>query len=110
MNTAPIGDGGRAVERTRLSWRRTSLSATAVVAIGIFRLVLPHPTARTAIGVAVIALAWLGVLAAVERRIARLDASIRHPGVPSVGTPRRAPATIGLLVALAALGALLVLR
>jgi uncharacterized membrane protein YidH (DUF202 family) len=95
-------DVARAVERTRLSWRRTSLTATGVLVIGAFRLLLPHPSGATVVGVVLFAVAWLGLVVAVQRRITALMG-------PSPGTAGRVPLVLALLVAAGAAVSLLVL-
>src|SRR5262245_65398008 len=54
----PEHDTGLAVERTRLSWRRTSMTATGVLVIGVFRLLLPRPSGWSGWGVGLVALFW----------------------------------------------------
>jgi uncharacterized membrane protein YidH (DUF202 family) len=95
-------DTGLAVERTRLSWRRTSLTATGVLAIGVFRLLLPHPSGPTVAGVVLFALCWLAMVICAQRRIFALSAS----GPRTAG---RIPLVLALLVAAGAAAGLLVL-
>ena len=95
-------DAGLAVERTRLSWRRTSLTATGVVAIGVFRLLLPNPGGLTVAGVVLFALCWLGLVIAAQRRIAALSSA----GSRTAG---RIPLLLALLVTAGAAASLLVL-
>jgi uncharacterized membrane protein YidH (DUF202 family) len=94
-------DVARAVERTRLSWRRTSLTATGVLMIGVFRLLLPHPSGSTVAGVVLFALAWFALVAGAQRRISALMTD-------SPGTAGRVPLGLALvLTAGAAAGVLL---
>lgn len=95
-------DAGLAAERTRLSWRRTSLTATGVLAIGVFRLLLPHPSGPTVAGVVLFALCWLGVVIAAQRRISALSTA----GPRTAG---RIPLLLVLLVTAGAAASLLVL-
>jgi hypothetical protein len=95
-------DLGRAVERTRLSWRRTSLTATGVLVIGVFRLLLPNPSGTTVAGVLLFAMAWLALVAGAQRRITALTA-------PTPRTAGRIPLLLALLVAAGAAASLLVL-
>ena len=95
-------DIARAVERTRLSWRRTSLTATGVLAIGVFRLLLPHPSGPTVAGVILFALVWLGLVTGAQRRITALMSL-------SPGTAGWLPLVFALLVAAGAAASLLVL-
>jgi uncharacterized membrane protein YidH (DUF202 family) len=95
-------DVTRAIERTRLSWRRTSLTATGVLVIGVFRLLLPNPSAWTVAGVTLFAVAWLGMVTGAQRRISALStADQRRAG--------RIPLVLALLVAAGAAASLLVL-
>lgn len=100
-------DTGLAAERTRLSWRRTSLTATGVLAIGVFRLLLPHPSGPTVAGVALLALCWLAILIAAQRRVSALSGPAPRMAVPR--TAGRAPLALALLVAAGAAASLLVL-
>jgi hypothetical protein len=56
-------------ERTRLSWRRTTLSATAVTLLLIRLAILQRHWAVAAIA----ALLWVALLAFIQRRIQVLD-------------------------------------
>jgi uncharacterized membrane protein YidH (DUF202 family) len=69
--------GDTAPERTRLSWRRTTLTATAVTLL-LVRLSLQHHVVFTA---ALAGLCWVFVLALIQQRIR----SLKTPGRP----PRR---------------------
>lgn len=69
-------DPGVAPERTRLSWRRTSLSAT-VAAILLMRLALTHPNRALAITISALgALSWVALLVVVHRRVHALPATL----------------------------------
>src|SRR5215831_791402 len=96
MDPSTERDVARAIERTRLSWRRTSLTATGVLVIGVFRLLLPNPSGPTVAGVVLFALAWLGLVAGTQRRIAELTTP--PPGTRP-GTAGRIPLLLALLVA-----------
>lgn len=70
------GDISGAPERTRLSWRRTSLTATAA-AILLLRLALQHHNRALAITVsALTALCWVTLVILVQRRVRTLPASL----------------------------------
>ena len=72
----PPSDPGGAPERTRLSWRRTSLTAT-VSAILLLRLALEHPNRALAITVsALAALCWVTLLVLVQKRVRALPATL----------------------------------
>lgn len=64
-----------ATERTRLSWRRTSLVAT-VVAILLVRLALHQGTGVGVVGIA--ALCWVGLLVVIQRRVNTLSRTGRE--------------------------------
>ncbi|MFE0253539.1 DUF202 domain-containing protein [Streptomyces sp. NPDC059010] len=100
----PVRDPGLQPERTRLAWRRTTLSGTVAA-------VLAMKTALhgrfSVVGVVVCALCcglWLGFLALAHRRIRVLAASAE----PAALAPRHATATVLLTVALAVCAAALV--
>jgi hypothetical protein len=68
-----------AVERTRLSWRRTTLAGTAVMTLMI-RLALLHDNRTVALATSALgALCWAALLIMVQRRIR----SLGRPGRPS---------------------------
>jgi uncharacterized membrane protein YidH (DUF202 family) len=91
-------DGSAAPERTRLAWRRTTLSATAV-ALLLVRLALQQ---RDLTVIALTGLSWVFLLAVIQQRIVGL----KSPGQP----PRKLTMLTALAcLALAALGVVLVL-
>ena len=64
-------------ERTRLSWRRTTLAATVVLAL-ITRLALLHPSRSLALAVTALSgLCWVALLATAHRRIRKISAAAR---------------------------------
>jgi uncharacterized membrane protein YidH (DUF202 family) len=91
-----------AAERTRLAWRRTSLSALAVPLLAGAKVVIASPTTPRLLGVAAMTVAWLGI------------AAVAHPRMQSLrrGSPvaaMRTPALVALWVtAFAMLGTLLI--
>jgi len=91
---------GLAAERTRLSWRRTTLAVTVTALLGI-RVALADPVRAPLI--AVVVLGWLGTLWLAHRRIAALRRS------PEAAAGRSPAALALLIVGYAALGILLVL-
>ncbi|MFD3454079.1 DUF202 domain-containing protein [Streptomyces sp. NPDC058691] len=98
----PPRDPGLQPERTRLAWRRTTLSF-AVAALLAGREALLHGGPAGAIGgVALCALVWLAFTAVAQRRIAVLDAAR-----PPVLTGPRAAGAVLCVLALACLGAAL---
>ncbi|MFF9342935.1 DUF202 domain-containing protein [Streptomyces sp. NPDC014773] len=95
-------DPGLQPERTRLAWRRTTLSCTVVAVLGIKLALMDGATAAGLTGLALSALVWIGFLAVAHRRIRTLDAA--RPRVLSV---RAALLAAGCTVALAVCGAAL---
>ncbi|MDQ0983606.1 DUF202 domain-containing protein [Streptomyces sp. V2I9] len=80
--TAPGRDPGLQPERTRLAWRRTTLSATVVVLLAARQALHSGATAGAPAGVALSALAWLGFLLAAHRRMVVLGAARPEPLAP----------------------------
>ncbi len=91
-------DPGLQPERTRLAWRRTTLSST-VVAVLAAKTALHGSTAAGFFVVAVCCLLWLGFLILAHRRIR--DLATTDAGRPRVLTPRHAAATTLCTAALA---------
>jgi Domain of unknown function (DUF202) len=92
-------DPGLQPERTRLAWRRTTLSATVAGVLAV-RTAL---RAGTGLGVAVVALScglWMVFLLLAHRRIRTLSAVDGPP--PAVLAPRHASAAVLCTVAMAA--------
>ena len=72
----PEEDAGLAVERTRLSWRRTSLTLTVAVIL-LLRLALQHHNRTLAIVVsALTALGWVMALILIHSRVRALPATL----------------------------------
>jgi uncharacterized membrane protein YidH (DUF202 family) len=96
-------DPGAATERTRLAWRRTGLSATAVGLLATRPALHPDAGAEAWLIAAVAMAAWVAMVALGYRRLHHLDHRPPHPG-------RRAiPAYAALTVTLAVLGGLVVM-
>ncbi|MFD7441119.1 DUF202 domain-containing protein [Streptomyces sp. NPDC059909] len=85
MSTAEPRDPGLQPERTRLAWRRTTLSFT-VVAVLAARQVVHHEdvSAGDVVALALSALVWLGFLSVAHRRIGAMAAE-RPPGAMPLG-------------------------
>ncbi|MFJ9033334.1 DUF202 domain-containing protein [Streptomyces sp. NPDC102274] len=95
-NGAPVRDPGLQPERTRLAWRRTTLSCTVVAVLAARQAVHGGATAAGLAGAALSALVWLAFLGVAHRRALALDAAAPGP-LPL----RAAIATAGCTVLLA---------
>ncbi|MEW2495689.1 DUF202 domain-containing protein [Streptomyces nodosus] len=102
---APPRDPGLQPERTRLAWRRTTLSNT-VAAVLAARAALRTGTAAGLAVVSLCCLLWLGFLALAHLRIRLLTAA--DAGPPPRLAPRHAAAATLCTVALAVCAAVLV--
>lgn len=58
------------IDRTRLSWRRTTLTATVVAALAVQELIGRGPEALRLFMLMTVLVGWLGVVLLAERRIA----------------------------------------
>ncbi|MFJ4965020.1 hypothetical protein EES43_04630 [Streptomyces sp. ADI96-02] len=74
MTAAPERDPGLQPERTRLSWRRTTLAATVAALLAGRQALHGGITPGSVLAVALSALAWLAFLRVAHRRMLRLDA------------------------------------
>lgn len=74
---APRRDPGAQPERTRLAWRRTTLSFAVCVGL-VVRNALTSGGAADALAAALAVLAWIGFLAVAHRRIRRMAAARPH--------------------------------
>ncbi|WP_329122471.1 DUF202 domain-containing protein [Streptomyces sp. NBC_01353] len=74
----PARDPGLQPERTRLAWRRTTLTYTIAAVLAAKSVIRDEITAAGVAGAALAVLAWLGFLAVAHRRIQALDAA--RPG------------------------------
>ncbi|MDJ0344564.1 DUF202 domain-containing protein [Streptomyces sp. PH10-H1] len=92
-------DPGLQPERTRLAWRRTTLSCAVAAVLAGRQAIHRGLSAVGIVGVALGALVWLVFLLVAQHRIRRMDAP-RPPPLCS-----RAAAVVGCTVALAVFGA-----
>jgi hypothetical protein len=70
-------DQGASVERTRLAWRRTGLSATVVALLAVRPAFAPAPGVTTILVTAAAMVGWASLVALAHRRAAGLG--IRPP-------------------------------
>ncbi|MGX1473384.1 UNVERIFIED_CONTAM: uncharacterized membrane protein YidH (DUF202 family) [Streptomyces canus] len=97
-------DPGLQPERTRLAWRRTTLSGTVSAVLAVKTALHGGPSPGTLLACALCCALWLGFLYLAHHRIRTLTAS----DTPRALTPRHATAAVLCTVALAVCGAALV--
>ncbi|MEV5677302.1 MULTISPECIES: DUF202 domain-containing protein [unclassified Streptomyces] len=98
--TGPPRDPGLQPERTRLAWRRTTLSCTVVALLAGRQALHAGATPAAVVAVALSALAWLGFLRVAHRRVLGMDVARPQPL-----SPRHALAATVCTVALAVFAA-----
>jgi hypothetical protein len=105
------GEGGRdpglQPERTRLAWRRTTLSSTVAALLAVKTTLQGGGSVTGVVVCALCCVLWLGFLAIAHRRIRVLTAVSGSVGPPAL-TPRHATAATLCTVALAVCAAALV--
>jgi hypothetical protein len=101
----PGRDPGLQPERTRLAWRRTTLSGTVVAVLAVKTVLHGGASASGITAGALCCVLWLGFLSVAHRRIRTLSAT----PVPVAFAPRHAAAAVLCTVAMAVCGAALVL-
>lgn len=99
-----VRDPGLQPERTRLAWRRTTLSCTVVAVLAGKQAIHGGVTAAGLLGAALSALAWVAFLAVAHRRTRQLDRAR-----PEALAPRRALAAVCCVLALGVFGAAVLL-
>ncbi|MFF8291704.1 DUF202 domain-containing protein [Streptomyces sp. NPDC016309] len=92
-------DPGLQPERTRLAWRRTTLSATVAAVLAAKQALHDGVDAAGLVGAGLSLLVWLAFLIVAHRRVGALA-----PVRPVPMTPRGAVAAAACTVALAAFG------
>ncbi|MFJ8309275.1 MULTISPECIES: DUF202 domain-containing protein [unclassified Streptomyces] len=80
---APARDPGLQPERTRLAWRRTTLSCTVAALLAAKQALHKGSSPLAVTAVSLSGLAWLGFLTVAHRRIRALSGAAR-PGVLGV--------------------------
>ncbi|MDQ0712264.1 uncharacterized membrane protein YidH (DUF202 family) [Streptomyces luteogriseus] len=101
----PDRDPGLQPERTRLAWRRTTLSGTVVAVLAVKAVLHGGASAAGVVACALCCVLWLGFLRVAHRRIHTLATA---PS-PAAFAPRHAAAAVLCTVAMAVCGAALVL-
>jgi uncharacterized membrane protein YidH (DUF202 family) len=102
---SPGRDPGLQPERTRLAWRRTTLSGTVAAVLAVKTVLHGGVSAPGIVAGALCCGLWLGFLGVAHRRIRALTAGPGHAPF----TPRHAAAAVLCTVAMAVCGAALVL-
>ncbi|MGW1633008.1 DUF202 domain-containing protein [Streptomyces anthocyanicus] len=98
-------DPGLQPERTRLAWRRTTLSGTVVAVLAAKAALHGGATPLSVLAVSLCCVLWLAFLLIAHGRIRTLASANRPPALP----PPHAAAAALCTLALAVCGALLVL-
>ncbi|WP_077801635.1 DUF202 domain-containing protein [Streptomyces sp. JHA26] len=96
--TAPERDPGLQPERTRLAWRRTTLSGTVVTVLAVKAALHGGPTPSAIVAAALCCAFWLVLLGVAHRRIGALASASRPPVVAPGNATAAALCTVGLAV------------
>lgn len=105
IRTDPERDPGLQPERTRLAWRRTTLSGIVSAVLAVKTALHGGPSPVGLVGCALCIALWLGFLLVAHRRIHTLTSVDSPPAL----APRHATAAVLCTVAMAVCGAVLVL-
>ncbi|MGQ4418206.1 DUF202 domain-containing protein [Streptomyces sp. SAS_269] len=97
-------DPGLQPERTRLAWRRTTLSAAVAAVLAVRATLHGGASATAVVGCALCCALWLGFLRVAHHRIRALAAEARPPAL----APRHATAAALCAVAMAVCAVVLV--
>jgi uncharacterized membrane protein YidH (DUF202 family) len=97
LTAVPERDPGLQPERTRLAWRRTTLTFTVAAVLAARQVAGGDLSAAGFVAVALSALVWLGFLRVAHRRVHALGARPR----PQVLSARTALTAVACTVALA---------
>jgi hypothetical protein len=98
-----MSDPGASAERTRLAWRRTGLSATAVALLAARPAFTPGAGTATFLAAAAVMIGWAALVALGYRRVHGLDAWPPRPGRLTIR------AYAGITIAYAVLGTMMVM-
>ncbi|MGW4035748.1 DUF202 domain-containing protein [Streptomyces sp. NPDC004778] len=102
MTATADRDPGLQPERTRLAWRRTTLTATVVALLAGRQALHSGATPAALVALALSALAWLGFLLVAHRRVSVLDVARPEQLAPR-GALTAALCTVALAVFAAAM-------
>ncbi|MFD7549859.1 DUF202 domain-containing protein [Streptomyces sp. NPDC059578] len=102
--TGRVRDPGLQPERTRLAWRRTTLTATVVAVLAVRAAADGGSAVVCTVAGGLCVLVWLGFLAVAHRRTWQLSGAVPPPPLP----PRLAAVTALGTVVLAACAAVVV--
>ncbi|MFE6665455.1 DUF202 domain-containing protein [Streptomyces sp. NPDC057697] len=100
--TAPERDPGLQPERTRLAWRRTTLSCTVVTLLAVRQALHGGAGPAAIVALSLSALAWLGFLRVAHLRVAGMGTARPRPLSPR-GALTAAACTAALAVCAAAM-------
>ncbi|MFC8534101.1 DUF202 domain-containing protein [Streptomyces sp. NPDC057249] len=100
--TAEERDPGLQPERTRLAWRRTTLSCTVAAVLAVKQALHGGATGAGVIALSLSTLAWLGFLLVANRRVQSMGGARPRP-LTAAGAMTAAACTVALAVFAAAM-------